>query len=98
MPDEDIFAPKNGWPVAAVLRGQKTILRSLYAFLSVDEGGEGVCARQIGDTMYPMIFSSPKMAETMKADAKHLSQMTGKRIVLVEFKRNGKELWSTEAK
>jgi hypothetical protein len=83
---EDIFAPKNGWPV-----------RSLYAFLSVDEGGEGVCARQIGGMMYPMIGSSPKMVEAMKADAKRLSRITGKRIVLVEFKRNGREpLWSTD--
>jgi hypothetical protein len=85
MVDEIFHTPPNGWPI-----------RKLYAFLSVDEGGEGVCAQQLGATYFPMIVSSTKMLEKLKQDAKRLSRISGKRIVLAEFRRNGKELWSTE--
>jgi hypothetical protein len=32
----------------------------------------------------------------MKEDARRLSDASGKRIVLVEFERHGKELWATK--
>ena len=82
---EEVDAPRNGWPI-----------RTLYAFLSVDEGGEGLCARPLGAMLAPMITSNQKTLEGLKRDATRLSAATGKRIVLVEFKRRGRELWTTE--
>lgn len=80
----EVHSPRNGWPI-----------RTLYAFLSIDEGGEGICATQLGGIAFPMVVSSPKMLEVMKHQAKRLSELTGKRIELVEFKRKGPAVWST---
>jgi hypothetical protein len=80
----EVHSPRNGWPI-----------RTLYTFLSIDEGGEGICSTQIGDTHFPLVASNPKSLEIMKLHAQKMSELTGKKIVLVEFKRNGKELWSS---
>ena len=78
-----IHAPPNGWPV-----------RRLYAFLSVDEGGEGICSAQMGLQHFPMVVSSQRALDTLKAQAVQISKASGKKVILVEFKRAA-ELWST---
>jgi hypothetical protein len=69
-------------------------ITELYAFLSVDAGGDGDVARGYGGMMMPMIVSSPKLIERMKADAREIALKTGKRIVLAKFSVR-EDLWST---
>jgi hypothetical protein len=69
-------------------------ITELFAFLSVDPGGDRVVTRSYGGVMMPMIVSDPEPAERMKAAAREVARKTGKRIVLARFTVR-EDLWST---
>lgn len=58
---------------------------SLWAFLSVDEGGEGVCAVPLDNTMMPLIAADEARLASLRPLARSLSKMTRKVIRLVRF-------------
>jgi hypothetical protein len=68
----------------------------LFAFLSIDETGEGICAAilpGLGST--PLVTSKERVAEMMKQNAQSISKMGNKPVRLVRFTR-AEVLWSSE--
>jgi hypothetical protein len=70
-------------------------ITEIYAFLSVDEGGNGVIARQFGDVMLPMIVTTTRLLDSMKAEARRVAEETGKPVVLAKF-ANREDLWRSD--
>lgn len=56
-------------------------ITELYAFLSTDETGEGICA--VGGMT--LVTSKARVAEMMRPLARDLAQMSGKPVRLVRF-------------
>lgn len=70
-------------------------ITELFAFLSLDDTGEGVCAAilpELGST--PLVTSKERVAELMKATAADIARLSGKPVKLVRFIR-AEILWST---
>ena len=60
----------------------------VYAFLSVDENGEGLIAA--GDKrggLLPLIFTDIKKVEQLKEGVKQMLKVTGKKARLVKFSK-----------
>lgn len=70
-----IHAPKN----------TQTRIESVYAFLSEDDGGEGLCGANVGGQWMPLITADPKVLDKLRHIAKQVAEMTGKKIKLVKF-------------
>lgn len=60
-------------------------IRELYAWLSVDETGEGVIAAPILDGVTSLIFGKREIAERFREVAYGMSMMAGKRCRLVRY-------------
>lgn len=60
-------------------------VKQLWVFLSVDHGGEGICAGMIGGMTFTMVSASEKNVEQMKVTAAQLAKQSGKVIRLVRF-------------
>lgn len=56
-------------------------LDHLYAFLSVDSGGEGIC----GINNIPLVAASPRLVEKVKGQVRQLAKATNKVIRLAKF-------------
>ena len=70
-------------------------ITELFAFLSIDETGEGICAAimpNLGST--PMVTSKARVAEMMKEMATEITAKTGRPIKLVRFTR-AEQVWAT---
>jgi len=59
---------------------------SIWAFLSVDEGGEGVCAMPIGGMTVPMIAADERRLVSLRPAATIIANMFKKPVRLVRFK------------
>lgn len=70
-----IFKPKN--KVARI--------DAIWAAVSVDEHGEGVCAIQIGGVSYPLIAADPQRLEWITEQAEMLAEISGATIKLIKF-------------
>jgi hypothetical protein len=58
----------------------------IWAFLSVDDGGEGVCGLTVGgDAMLPMVAADKRIVETMIPHAVELATVSGKPVRLAKF-------------
>jgi hypothetical protein len=61
-------------------------IEHVWAFLSVDDGGEGVCAAPMGGLgMVPLIAADEARLESLKPIAAHIAKMFGKPVRLVKF-------------
>lgn len=64
-------------------------IEEIYAFVSVDEGGEGIIAKQLdlpnGLTFMPFICADKQRMESLKPFAELMSQSTGTKIKLIKF-------------
>lgn len=60
-------------------------MKQLWVFVSVDPGGEGICAAGIGGTVFSMVTASEKTLAKMKETAAQLAKASGKSIKLVRF-------------
>lgn len=75
MPEKIIFdAPANEAPIP-----------TLYAFLSIDETGEGICSMFMANKWWSMVTSKPSVVEKMKVAARSLARASGRPIKLVKF-------------
>lgn len=71
-------------------------MRELFAFLSVDEGGEGLCAALMQDLgAVQLVTGKAKNAEAMKRMALEVAKASGKRVRLVRFVA-AETLWTTD--
>ena len=60
----------------------------VYAFLSVDENGEGlIAAGDKGGGLLPLIFTDIKKVEQLKEGVKQMLKVTGKKARLVKFSK-----------
>ena len=68
-------------------------VNELFAFVSIDKGGEGLCGFQNAQGQWlPMVGTTRKNAEMLKPIAFHMMKTTpGKKIRLVWFKRDRTE-------
>jgi hypothetical protein len=69
-------------------------ITELFAFLSTDDTGEGICAAIVGGLgSTPLVTSKARVAEQMKQMAQSISDASGKPVRLVRFTR-AEVLWS----
>jgi len=62
-------------------------LNQIWAIVSVDEGGEGIVAAPTmqGVLTIPLITGEERLLDSMKAMARSVSAVTGKKMRLVKF-------------
>lgn len=68
----------------------------IWAFLSIDDGGEGVCAAPLANNMLsvPMIAADMRRVESLKPMAQHVSTLFQKPVRLAKFtKREDVEIY-----
>lgn len=65
--------------------GNQATIPVLYAFLSIDENGEGLCSMFLDNKWWTMVSGKESVVKNMKIAAKALSAKTGKPIKLVKF-------------
>jgi len=62
------------------------IITELFAFCSVDEGGEGVIAHSVNGVTMPLIGADQTRVDSLIDLVINISKMTGTKIVLKKFK------------
>ena len=60
-------------------------ITEIYAYLSTDENGEGICGAMMGGVWTPLVTSKRRIAEAMRPVARDLEQKSGKPVKLVKF-------------
>jgi uncharacterized Zn finger protein len=64
-------------------------ITELYAFVSVDEGGEGVIGESINigmrNTFMPFVCADKERMESLKPRAKEIAKLSGKKIKLIRL-------------
>jgi hypothetical protein len=86
--------------VAVEVRSSRNYLGridQIWAFLSIDDGGEGVCSAPIGDMTLPLIAADKRRVDSLIPMAKKMARMFGKPIRLAKFsKREDVEIYQPE--
>lgn len=70
----EIHSPKNDH-----------MIENIWIFCSVDEGGEGVIAADIGGTLMPLIASDEKRLALIRVEAMKIARMHNKKVILKKF-------------
>jgi len=60
-------------------------ITEIYAVLSVDATGEGVCAVGSGAGMMPLAVAYPRMLPMIREYAAQIAKQTNRKLVLVKF-------------
>jgi hypothetical protein len=69
-------------------------IESIWAYLSLDEGGEGVCAFPFGKTTLPMIAADKHRLDQLKPAARAIAHTFNKPVRLAKFtKREDVEIF-----
>jgi hypothetical protein len=58
---------------------------AIWAAVSVDDGGEGICAVQMNGVWTPLLAADEKRLEWVVAQARDLARATGKRIKIIKL-------------
>lgn len=70
---------------------------AIWAAVNVDQGGEGLCAVQVGDMTTPLIATNPQRLEWVITNAQLLALVSGKTIRIVKFtQREAVEVFGLE--
>jgi hypothetical protein len=89
-------------PVAVELHAPANYLGRidrLWAFLSVDDGGEGVIAAPLGNMTVPLVAADKRRVDDLIPIAKQMARVFGKPIRLAKFsKREDVEIYRPESK
>ena len=64
------------------------MLDELYAWISFDEGGEGIISASIGGQSFPLVFGHTKMIEVTRPTVEQMARQTGKMVRLVKYKKS----------
>lgn len=73
----------------------EALITELFAFVSLDDTGEGICASimpGLGST--PLVTSKARVADQMKTLAADIARRSGKPVKLVRFSRT-EVMWSS---
>jgi hypothetical protein len=62
-------------------------IEQIWAYLSVDDGGEGVCAAPFANGTIPLIAADKRRLDQLKPTARSLASMFKKPVRLVRFKQ-----------
>ncbi len=57
----------------------------IWAFVSTDPGGEGICAAVVNGLTFPMVTATGSNVGLMTETARQLAKQTGKTIKLIKF-------------
>ena len=57
----------------------------LYAFIAIDNEGEGLTGMQVGNMMMPMVAANKERVDSLRQTAQHISNSTGREIKLIKF-------------
>lgn len=60
-------------------------ITELYAFVSKDEGGEGLIGMIINGTFIPFVCADKKRIESLKPHAKNIAKESGKKVKLIKL-------------
>ncbi len=63
------------------------MMDEIYAVLSIDDKGEGICSMMTPQGGMPMIFGHARMIELMRPMIQEMARDTGKTLRLVKFKK-----------
>jgi hypothetical protein len=63
------------------------VITELFAFIAIDEPGEGVAAVQMGQTMFPLIGADTDRVDSLRKLAQHIADESGKTLTLARFTR-----------
>lgn len=63
------------------------LLDNLFAVISKDETGEGICAMMTPSGGMPMVFGHERMLEMTKKFAKQIAKETGKELRIVKYSK-----------
>lgn len=64
----------------------EAVITELYAFLSTDATGEGICGAMIGGAWTPLVTSKLRIVErVMRPLAQQIARESGKPVRLVKF-------------
>lgn len=74
MAEVIIDVPSNGFEI-----------RSLWAWLALDQDGEGILSASIGSEHMPLVASTLDTAVALRRLARHTAASTGKTVRLVRF-------------
>lgn len=66
-------------------------ITELWAFVSSDEGGEGLIAMPLGNVQMPLVGADPARVESLKPYALQLSKAHGVKVKLMRFKLDSVE-------
>ena len=77
--------PPHG-TLAASPKNYLAHINSIWAFISVDESGEGLCAMPIGGMTVPMIAADERRLASLRPAASVIANMFKKPVRLVRFK------------
>jgi hypothetical protein len=84
-------------PVAVELHNPPNYLgriEMIWAALSIDEGGEGVCAAPFGDMTLPLIAADKRRLDQIVPMARSIANVFGKPVRLAKFtKREDVEIY-----
>jgi hypothetical protein len=65
----------------------EALITELFAYLSTDATGEGICSTIMDGVAIPMITARRRIAEKMKPRAEAMERMSGKLVKMVRFVR-----------
>ena len=57
----------------------------MFAFVAIEDDGEGLCAFKSGDHWLPMVGADMKRVEQLRPIAQDIARMTGQEIRLIKF-------------
>ena len=63
------------------------MMDEIFAVLSIDEKGEGICSMMTPNGGMPMIFGHQRMLEVIKPIVRGIALETGKKLRIVKYKK-----------
>lgn len=62
-------------------------INQLYAFVAVEEDGEGICGYMTENGWLPMVTSSEKNLAALRPIAQEIAEQTGKTVKLIKLEK-----------
>lgn len=62
-------------------------IEAIWAALSIDDGGEGVCGAPFGDQMLPLIAADKTRFDQIRPVARKIAEMSGKPVRIAKFSK-----------
>lgn len=63
------------------------MMDEIYAVLSLDDKGEGICSMMTNEGAFPMVFGHPRMLDMIKPVIRDMAMKTNRTMRIVKFKK-----------